>query len=281
MLRNLVYNCAPLESGAEVWRDNLRWLRRYMDAFNNRRLMVVRTGEGLESADAVKAEFGVRDVEYIELPNHPGQHEAAGFIDILSMLKSSNPDEAIFYAHDKGVTHPQRREEIESYPCESFEHHMIALRQLRNRMYHECLHDVGKIESILTKYAACGSFWGKPSEKMLGSMSSVGLPVPENVWMFSGSFYWVNSARLFSHPNWTHVVPHRIGPEIYLAGMFSRQEVFELLPLPTHFRLTWDVIGNYSCETCGEFNTIVSKRARCPKCKKPVGGYVAIPSMFP
>jgi len=265
-------------------------LRRYSDTFNGRRLVVVRVDpedSDLGSVDDVKEAFGAdaSGIEFLEVPNGK-MHEAEGFIDVLSRLESRNPNEAIFYGHDKGVTHPRRKDvllAIEKQWVYTWEIHMAALRQWRNRVYHECLHDPDKIDSILQRYAACGCYWvaAPVNEKTRSRFKEVGVELWEDPWIFAGAFFWVNSARLFSHPEWKTVAPLRVGPELYLSSMFGRKEVFELYG-KNEFRpniFTWRAVGNYSCDDCGQFIAVVDDDVLCPQCGSKVGPYIALPAM--
>lgn len=272
MQRHLIYNCAPLELGAAIWRDNVKWLCKYKDTFNGQKLIIVRTGSGMESLDTVKTEFNM-DAEFLERPNDPYLWEQANFIEVLGRLETQSTHEAIFYAHTKGVSHvegfrPDIPKVLEHLPWRGWEYHKVAIRQWRNRMYHECLHDPEKIDNILEKYAACGCFF---LEALPNNPIGAG-------WMFGGTFYWMKSNRIFSRTNWKQIGKTRMGPERYLSVMFSRKEVFVLRAKVPNLAFE-NVIGCYSCEYCGEFEAKVTESVLCPKCKRDVGCYIALPSI--
>ena len=208
MIRNLLFNCCPMESGARIWRDNIAWLNRYQDAFNGRKLVIVRTGDGIEPLAAVQAEFDF-EVEFIELPNDPEIGESAGFIPVLGRLESVREDEVIFYAHSKGVSHPSRKQDPSILAC---------VERWRDHLYHYNLRDIPRVEEVLSVYDACGCF-----------LADVG-GEPRR-WMFIGAFWWAKSARIFSHPKWREIGGWQ-GTEFYLSGLIPVTKAYELYPRP-------------------------------------------------
>jgi len=260
MIRNLLYNCCPLESGADIWRDNVEFLHRYSGIFNNRRIVIIRTGEGLEPPEAVKELFRMPDIEFVELPNDRKLQEVSGFIETLGKLESLNPEEITFYAHTKGVKHAANGTSSEG---------LISIRQWRNRMYHECLSAPDKIDSIMKAHPACGCFVRKvgPVRGIVGYG-----------WLFSGTFYWVKHSVLFKR-SWKNIIQHKMGTERYPSVVFDRYEVCELYKKSLTFDLYKNFVGTYDCPNCGKFDAKVTENVLCVKCGSMVGKYVSTPDI--
>lgn len=196
-----------MESGAGIWRDNIVWLNRYQNVFNGRKLVIVRTGAGMESLATVQAEFGF-EAEFIELPNDPKIGESAGFIPVLGRLESAREEEAIFYAHTKGVSHPLRNQDPSILAC---------VERWRDHLYYYNLHDIPRVERALCAYDACGCFLqGAPGQSQ---------------WMFVGAFWWAKSARIFAHPRWREIGGW-MGTELYLSRLLPFGRAYDLYPEP-------------------------------------------------
>lgn len=208
MIRQLLYNCCPMESGSTIWRANIAWLNKYKGAFNNRKLVIVRTGEGMEPLSAVQQSFEF-DVEFMELPNDPVIGESAGFISALEKFSSMRRDEVIFYAHTKGVSHPSRNEDPAILRC---------VERWRDYLYHYCLHDIAAVELALRRYSACGCLLS-------------GVPGQPSKWMFVGSFWWARCSSIFSNPKWREIGGWQ-GTELYLSNLFPIDRACDLSPEP-------------------------------------------------
>lgn len=206
MIRNLLYNCCPLTSNEE-WRLNIERLNHYADVFNGRRIVLLKTGEGLLTPAEAKQAFSF-DAEFIEVRNNPVIGEVEGFIDALGLLESLNPDEATFYAHTKGTWR------IAAEPDKT-----TSVRLWRNKMYDKCLGDVAEVEAVLRQYACAGCF--KIDRGIFTESSALDVP-----FHFSGTFFWLNHARLFSKPNWREVHATRHGVEAYPGQHFTAAESF-------------------------------------------------------
>jgi hypothetical protein len=183
---------------------NIEELQKYKDVFNARKLVIVRVGEDIHPPEVVEREFDLPGVEFIRLPNDKKLGEVSGFIEVLSRLKSYDPEEITFYAHTKGVSH---RDESAK--------HMDEIRHWRNTMYTKCLDGVGRAEYILAKpkYACCGCF--KQERGVLRS-----------AWHFAGTFWWVKHSSLFRIKRHTQIIKDRYGVEGYLGNIFVAKEAY-------------------------------------------------------
>jgi hypothetical protein len=211
MIRNLLYNCCPF-AGNEEWRLNVERLNRYADVFNGRRIVLLKTGEGLHQPEVAKQAFSF-DAEFIEVGNDPVLGEVAGFIDALYLLQSRDPNEATFYAHTKGITRAAEPDKL------------ISVRLWRNQMYEKCLGDVAAVEAALSQHSTAGCF--KIHKGIFNESSSIDVP-----FHYSGTFFWLNHERLFSKPDWTEIHTTRHGVEGYPGLHFEPEEAFCFTNIP-------------------------------------------------
>lgn len=245
MTRNLLYNCFAPKWSSE-WQPNIERLCRYADAFNGRKVVLIKTGGAEEGVEGLFAPLG--DVEFVHVPNDPELGEVVGFLDALDLLKSEDPNEVTFYAHTKGVKYKQ-----------PLERYMVAIRSWRNRMYDECLKDPAKIEALLEEYACAGCFL-RPSEAV--QVEGAG-------WHYAGTFWWVNHARLFTLPGWRDIAQTFWGVEGYLGRHLPVESAHCLYGEDLKHDL-YSTVGIFKCR-CGHESRQRMKMSQlpvkvCPKC---------------
>lgn len=234
MKRNLLYNCCPLAVAPEVWRDNVETLCSYGDAFNARKLVILRTGEGMEPAPVVEAAFSsLRNVEFLHLPNDPVLHETAGFAYALGHLASLDPRELTFYAHTKGVRPELHEGELR----------VVSIRQWRNRMYYECLRDVPRLEHVMQTHSAAGCYAMPEGERKRAWTQ----------WMFAGTFYWLKHSAVFSDPGWRFLGPDPdwFAVENYPGAHIPRVMAHSFVPHVRGHNKYVEGVGIYRCPQCG------------------------------
>jgi hypothetical protein len=265
MLRNLFYNCCPHVDAEEVWMDNIRWLLKYRDAFNNKLLVNIKTGENMVDPEFVKSRFNGMggDVEFCLVPNDPEVHELAGFLEGLDSLRSERDDEITFYAHTKGVYRAV-------IGWREFE--QVSIRQWRNRMYHECLSDSKKVEEVfLNKPKNPHGFYAFSNRKTDREAAAAGCFLCWGKFglHFAGTYYWLRHSTLFAR-DWKKIPDSRYGPEEYISVQFKPSELRCLRELRNRNRPTFyhEVSAVYKCPNCGVFEARVEDKVKCPKCKK-------------
>lgn len=228
MIRNLLYNCCAL-SRSEDWKENILKICQHQDVFNGRRIILIKEGKGIIDPEIVKNTFTM-NAEFFILPNDETLQEGVGFLEALERLESNREDEITFYAHTKGVS----RQDFSAAT-------MIAVRQWRDRMYKECLSNVPVVEHILSRYSCAGCFrvghWIYP------------MP-PNSSWHFSGNYWWVNHAKLFSKPNWKRIGETKWCIEGYLGSIFDIEDsyCFYSRLMPGHN--PYSIKAEFSCESC-------------------------------
>jgi PAS domain-containing protein len=204
--RNLLYHVTPFASN-DIWLRNVRQLVNRLDLFNGRRLIAVATGEGLASPDEVRAAFGQHEVEILPHPNSRELRENATFLKLLEQITSTDPTEATFYAHAKGVA--------KDIHCSG---DPLGSRYWRNAMYHELLDGWERVAELLEEYPVVGSHRRHhphhPTIYPDGQSSSD--------WHFGGTFFWFRHRDVFATDRWREVwQPTGWGAEAWVGRMFS------------------------------------------------------------
>jgi len=247
MIRNLLYNCWA-STWSNEWRLNVEQLCQYADAFNGRKVVLIKVGPNTEPPEVVEAAFGpLRDVEFVRWPDSPKLGEVAGFVEGLTYLENQNQDELLFYAHTKGTKYKDHPEVW-----------MDAIRRWRGRMYDECLRDPQKIEMVLQDHACCGCF-KRANHHVLG----------DSKWHFAGTFWWVRHDQFFGLPNWDDIRQDFYGTEAHLGRLFDESEAYELYGVGGRRNL-YAVRGKFRCELCShEFEAHMKQtEERVKVCKR-------------
>ena len=252
MIRNLLYTCAAT-THSEEWRLNVERLCRYASAFNGRKLISSRTGEGIHPPEVIEKAFAPlgSDVEFEHVPNDIYQAETVGFMDLLKRLESDNPNEITFHAQTRGTRYKMLAEPF-----------MESIRRWRNTAYDECLKDIPNIEKVLSKAACCGCFMER--KPLVGT----------GKWYFWGSYWWVNHKALFTRLGWDQL-PRKdyLAVEGYLGSLFTVDEAKCLYGLDPPDLYAAEM--EFRCETdgCGnQFKKVMKRWATlpeiCAKCRK-------------
>ena len=202
---NLVYHVCPLLRGRKTWQDNIRLLRQYAHWVNGKRVISVVQGDGCDNLDSVLAEFGDFRIDKLVVRLNSELWEMATFPAAIQHVASLAANEAVFYAHAKGVSH--QGDDLKAA--------MIWTRAMMVFLF-------GNRQKVLEKlgrYTTVGSF--KESDGAFNAN-----------WHFSGTFFAIRNDRLFAQPNWRPVNMHRYFIEFYPATMFPAHEAFNLCPVP-------------------------------------------------
>ena len=103
--RNLIFHVAPFRK-SEGWLRNLRQIIRRIDLFNGRRVAAIVHGEEMVESSCVTSVLGEYGFEYVFKPNSRRLRERQTFSELMQAVESTDPEEATFYAHSKGVASP-------------------------------------------------------------------------------------------------------------------------------------------------------------------------------
>jgi hypothetical protein len=201
---NLLYHVCPLRKN-DVWRANVRQLKRRLHIFNGRKIVAVVEGEGLHGLDVVRREFADEGIEWLTRPNDPELRETATLADLLAAVESTDPEEASFYSHTKG---------------NSTADNALGAEYWRNAMYHHLLDGVHACRDLLASHPCVGTH--KMCWHALRSPYPSGLSVGN--WMLAGTFFWFRHDAVYTHPIWRDVPRDRYGAEAWLSTLFSADQ---------------------------------------------------------
>lgn len=194
--RHLLFHCYPRKD-SDVWRWNVGQLLERWELFNGRKVIAIVTDQDSDSPQAVE-QFVGRECEFMHFENQPKLREVATLLQGLERLWTTRDDEAVFYAHTKGITRNGHD----------------GVLQWAEMMYGVCLNDWPAVATALHGKCAAGPFL-KVGMGFRGSASR---------WHFSGTFYWFRPAALFAR-DWRKVDPAWWGAESYPSLHFDLSEV--------------------------------------------------------
>lgn len=175
--RHLVYHVLPV-AGNGVWQAGVDRLKARWDLFTGRKVISIMTGDTvkaqskhkeelrLDRPEVVKAQLPA-DCEVIELPNDPSRWELVSWSQLwYSILGGAKDEDAVLYAHAKGVTRPEK----------STPHRWADL------LYTLALDYWPEVEKLLRQFPVVGPL------KKSGVFAGVLGKVPFH---YSGNFWWV------------------------------------------------------------------------------------------
>lgn len=179
MEKNLIYQICPLACNS-IWEFNVDILLRYIDIFNGRLLITIKTGKHMVKPELVTEKFkNYPHAEFIIIDNDTHPNEAYGFYTCLEKLAATAKNESTFYAHSKGVS--------PKYLPEDY----INLNQWTEALYTHNLKDSGRIDELLQQYRAIGCFKRNRYFKNINSD-----------WHYSGTFFWFRHDAVFENQQW-------------------------------------------------------------------------------
>ena len=177
--RNLTYFVAPIASN-DVWMRNISQIIQRIHLFNGKKIVAIATGGPMAPAEYVKRCFDNLGVTFLFFPNDAGLRESVAFYPMMDMIQSTDPHEATFYAHAKGVSQGT------SNPVTSW----------RNSMYHYLLDDPTNIMRALENHSCVGCF------RQFNHWDGVPFGISGVPWHYAGTFFWYRHDAVFSNPNW-------------------------------------------------------------------------------
>ncbi len=199
-------------------------LLKRLPVFNGRRIVTVATAPGgsigkgrfVDPPEAVVEAFAGHDVEFRFVPNDPLRQEAPHFLTAMRELASTDPTEAVFYAHAKGVTRPIQGGE--------------AIRVWTTAMYRHNLDRIDEIADLLRRWPCVGiaKKYGYPEMFVKGRARRAWSEGdrPWHGWHYAGTFWWARHDALFSRPDWNQIELFAYATEKYLANFFRADEAF-------------------------------------------------------
>ena len=200
--RHLVYHILPI-AGNGVWQRGIDQLRLRWGLFNGSKTVAILTGfaghHKLDPPEAVR-QYLPPDCEVLELPNNPNLREVVSWVPLWERALAGAADEdAIFYAHAKGVT----RNVDPGNSCQWWASLMYSLH----------LDHWPLVADHLTRNPITGAF------KKVGH----GFGGSPSTWHYSGTFFWVRAGDIRNRP-WRAVEPTWTGTEAWPGIAYHRDE---------------------------------------------------------
>lgn len=219
---NLVYFVFPLRHPEQVWQWNVAELLKRLPIFNGRRIITVATapggslgkGRSVDPPEAVVEAFAGHNVEFRFVSNDPKRQEAPHFLAAMREVASTDPTEAVFYAHAKGVTRPiQGGEAIRAWTAAMYRHNLDRIDEVADLLRRwPCV-------GIAKKYGFPEMFVEGRSRRVWGEGNR-----PWHGWHYAGTFWWARHDALFSRPDWDQIELFAYATEKYLANFFRADE---------------------------------------------------------
>lgn len=187
MKRNLIYHLYPLKDS--IWRWHLSQMKAYLPCFNGSRFVVVARDQWTDHPNEVSTLIG-KEAEVIVVDNDPEMKEERSLLPILERLESSNPMEATFFAHGKGVS---LRDPVR----------LRATMALVRALWFLNVGCIDLVDSLISRFDCIGAF-----RKIISTEPG------EETWRYAESFYWLAHSLIFSkswrqykHPDGTDAFP--------------------------------------------------------------------------
>lgn len=176
--RHLVYHLLPV-AGNGAWQRGVDQLRGRWPLFTGTKTVAIMTGQcshPLDTSAAVREQLPP-DCSVIELPNDPNLREVVSWIPLWQrVLAAAAPQDAILYAHTKGVT----RKVDPGNSCQWW----------ASLLYSLMLDHWPSIARQLGRHPITGAF-KKVGHGFAGSRSA---------WHYSGSFFWARASDFQRRP---------------------------------------------------------------------------------
>lgn len=208
--RNLIFYLLPLRHSLKVWQWHVEQVRKCLPLFNGRKIVTVATpGEGnkldIEPIEDVREAFGedAALVEFIERPNDPILWETPAFAEMLGMVESTDPHEASFYFHAKGVRRARQD----------------AIRPWCEEIYR---HNLGRVDDAMEALR----FWKAAGIARSPTTPGNGELGNDCGWHFAGTGFWFRHDALFGAEGWREITPHSHAVEAFLGTRFRADEVY-------------------------------------------------------
>lgn len=187
--RNVIFHIWPVK-GNGIWQTQVAELLKRAELFNGRRIVTVAVDNKTDSADAVAAALAGAGFDGVVIKNNPELREGAGWLQMLDLVKSDDPNELTFCCHAKGVTRVAGVPESEMVP------------EWTAALWETGLDNMPAIYNALASHTFAGSCKRYNDFKTPGN----------HCWHYSGGFYWLRHSRLFAR-DWRRIDAKWYGSE--------------------------------------------------------------------
>ena len=194
--RNMLFHIYPLLGAEWNWQWHIDQIHRVAPLFNGRVAIGIAEGDGLARPEVVQAALnGVPVTDWVIRHNSKQLGETSTFVDLLSLVKTDDPNTITFRGHTKGVTHKRS----------GVEQHWARL------MWATCM-DLPSVDDALASHIMAGSM--KCHEPLVAR--------DRGNWFYAGTMFWAKS-DVFTR-NWSHSEPTRWWPEYWPGQVADEHE---------------------------------------------------------
>ena len=194
--RHLMFHLYPLRGKEWCWHWHIEQIRKHQDKFNGKIVIGVAVDNQTATIERVQELFaGIRVDHWLRADNNK-LAETLTHVEMLTLLKTDDPNAIIFRAHTKGVT--KSRDAVEQKWAEI----MWAANM-----------DLPSVEDALASHGTCG---------VMRSQTPLVKKKP-GTFFFAGSFYWMRAKQVFER-EWQWKEPNRWVVEYVPAHLFTFEE---------------------------------------------------------
>ena len=194
--RNLMFHLYPLKGKEWNWHAHIDQIRKHQDKFNGKIVIGVGVDAKTATMDQVQALFdGIRVDHWLRADNNK-LAETLTHVEMLTLLKTDDPNAVIFRAHTKGVTH--QRDSVEQKWAE---------------ILWDGNMDLPSVDDALASHLTCG---------VMRSQTPLVRKKPGD-FFFAGSFYWMRAKEVFER-EWKWKEANRWIVEYVPTHLFSVAE---------------------------------------------------------
>ncbi len=194
--RHLMFHLYPLKGKEWNWHWHIEQIRKHQDTFNGKIVIGVGVDQQTATMEEVQALFeGIRVDYWLKAENNK-LAETLTHVEMLSLLKTDDPNAIIFRAHTKGVTKTR----------DAVEQKWAGIMWAANM-------DLPSVEDALASHGvAC----------CLRSQTPLVKKKPDG-WFPAGSFYWLRAKQVFER-DWQTKENNRWWVEFVPSHLFNLAE---------------------------------------------------------
>lgn len=194
--RHLMFHIYPLRGKEWNWHWHIEQLRKHRDKFNGKVVIAVGVDRNTATIEEVQNRFDGIHVDHWLRADNNKLAETLTHVEMLTLLKTDDPNTIIFRAHTKGVTHDKG----------SVEQKWADVMWTANM-------DLPSVEDALASHGvAC----------CLRSQTPLVKKKPDG-WFAAGSFYWMRAKEVFER-DWQTKEDNRWWVEYVPAHLFDLKE---------------------------------------------------------
>jgi len=194
--RHLMFHLYPLKGKEWNWHWHIEQIRQHQDKFNGKIVIGVGVDAKTATIEQVQESFhGIRVDHWLRADNNK-LAETLTHVEMLSLLKTDDPNAVIFRAHTKGVTH-----------------HRDSVEQKWAEILWDGNMDLPSVDDAMASHGTCG---------VMRSQTPLVKSKP-GAFFYAGSFYWMRAKQVFER-DWTWKENNRWISEYVPSHLFEFAE---------------------------------------------------------